>query len=253
MVCYGGGLTDCSDSHHERQTFRSGGRLGKRAAKRWISFVDALSAIGLRHPGSDLSYLPFDQPNCERHPFSVSSGCHNSPCDCEPVAATELASELDAIFRDHKPGLVRFFQRKVGYDEASDLVQDVFTRAAGSRQRNNLSNPGGFLKRIAQNLLIDRSRKLHRHNVVMLPISEARDAPTAPEQEQQLHAQDLMLAFDRALDTMPVKTRRVFLMQRVDELSYREIQEIVGISKATVEYHMIKALEHLSKELGREI
>lgn len=37
------------------------------------------------------------------------------------------------------------------------------------------------------------------------------------------------------------------------ELSYREIQEIVGVSKATVEYHMIKALEHLSKELGREL
>ena len=46
---------------------------------------------------------------------------------------------------------------------------------------------------------------------------------------------------------MPPKTRRVFLMHRVDELSYREIHELLGISIATVEYHMMKALGQISK------
>lgn len=156
---------------------------------------------------------------------------------------------LDAIFRAHTPGLVRFFRRKVGQDEASDLVQDVFARAAGSDQRNQLANPGGFLRRIAQNLLIDRSRKLNRNNVILLPLAEANDASTPAEQEYELHEQDLMRAFESALDTMPAKTRRVFLMHRVDELSYRRISEVVGISVATVEYHMMKALAHLAENV----
>lgn len=116
-----------------------------------------------------------------------------------------------------------------------------------------MRNPGGFLKRIAQNLLIDRSRKYHRNTVIMLPLAEARDAPLQAEQEYVLHAEDLMRAFERATSTMPEKTRRVFLMHRVDELSYREIHEVLGISVATVEYHMMKALAHLSKEMGPEI
>ena len=40
---------------------------------------------------------------------------------------------------------------------------------------------------------------------------------------------------------------RVFLMHRVDELSYREIHECLGISIATVEYHMMRALGFIAK------
>jgi RNA polymerase sigma-70 factor (ECF subfamily) len=36
-------------------------------------------------------------------------------------------------------------------------------------------------------------------------------------------------------------------MHRVDELSYREIHEALGISIATVEYHMMRALAQISK------
>ena len=39
----------------------------------------------------------------------------------------------------------------------------------------------------------------------------------------------------------------MFLMHRVEELSYREIHEELGISIATVEYHMMKALAHIAR------
>lgn len=44
-------------------------------------------------------------------------------------------------------------------------------------------NPGGFLRRAAQNLLIDRARERKRDNVVLLPLEEERDTASAPEQE----------------------------------------------------------------------
>jgi RNA polymerase sigma-70 factor (ECF subfamily) len=135
----------------------------------------------------------------------------------------------------------------VGHDEAADLVQDVFARVAGSHQRHRLINPGGFLRRIAQNLLIDRSRKKVRDNIILLPLVEASDAPLAAAQENELHAQDLRAIYQEALRVMPEKTRRVFLMHRVDECSYREIHEQLGISIATVEYHMMRALTHIAE------
>ena len=126
-------------------------------------------------------------------------------------------------------------------------MQEVFARAAGSEQRHQLVNPGGVLRRIAQNLLIDRARRQKAAPAVFFPLREESDMVVPAAQEWNLEAADLLRLYEAAVDAMPPKTRRVFLMHRVDELSYREIHEMLGISIATVEYHMMKALSQISK------
>ena len=189
-----------------------------------------------------------------RHPFSVSSACHVHPDDRPRAAepAARAASDLDTAFREHGRALLQFLRRKAGADEAPDLVQEVFVRAAGSVQRDSLINPGGFLRRIASNLLIDRSRKEERTRAGDLPFCEERDCASPAQQTWDIEAADLMGLYEAALGTMSPRSRDVFLMHRVDELSYREIHEKLGISVATVEYHMMKALAHIAREVGYE-
>ncbi|NYF30646.1 RNA polymerase sigma factor [Sphingopyxis sp. JAI108] len=171
------------------------------------------------------------------------------PRDRPPICEQrpEAEQDLEAAFRAHRASLFHFLRRKAGAEEAPDLVQEVFARAAGSAQRHQLANPGGFLRRIAQNLLIDRSRRQKSARAVFFPLREESDAVTPAAQEWNLEAADLLRLYEAAVDAMPPKTRRVFLMHRVDELSYREIHEALGISIATVEYHMMKALSQISK------
>ncbi|HEV7312615.1 RNA polymerase sigma factor [Sphingopyxis sp.] len=167
-----------------------------------------------------------------------------------PTSRSEC--QLGAAYREHGGALLGFLRRKAGAEEAPDLVQEVFARAASSAQCGKLSNPGGFLRRIAQNLLIDRARHSRNHRPLPHPFDEQRDAACDPQQEWRLEADDLLGLYERAVDTMPFKTRRVFLMHRVDELSYREIHERLGITIATVEYHMMRALAHIANALGVE-
>lgn len=141
---------------------------------------------------------------------------------------------------------MRYFARRAGHDQAPDLVQEVFARAASSPQIERVSNPAGFIQRIARNLLIDRARWRSRNAVIFFPFDEMRDLAVSPDQEDGLRAADLLRIYETAVDQLPEKTRRVFLMHRIDELSYRQIHERLGISIATVEYHMIKALRHLA-------
>lgn len=198
-------------------------------------------------------------------PFSNSSGAESalladSPDSSAPSAqsrgacTTEAASgcQLDEAYREHGGALLGFLRRRAGADEAPDLMQEVFARAAGSVQRGKLVNPGGFLRRIAQNLLIDRARYAKKHRAVVHPFEEQRDAACAPQQEWRLEADDVLGLYERAVDAMPFKTRRVFLMHRVDELSYRDIHQRLGISIATVEYHMMRALAHIAAALDDE-
>ena len=193
---------------------------------------------------SSLTPLPVERPS-----LRLSSACPIPPDDWRDgeIAAPAVDTGLEAALRTHGGALLGSGRRQAGPDEASDLVQEVFARAAGSKQRHRLINPGGFLRRIAQNLLIDRARRRRNHPALHLPLLEDCDAPSPPEQEWNLEAADLLRLYETAVDAMPAKTRRVFLMHRVDELSYREIHELLGISVATVEYHMMKALGHISR------
>jgi RNA polymerase sigma factor (sigma-70 family) len=153
---------------------------------------------------------------------------------------------LEPIYRRERAGLLRFLARRAGADAAPDLLHEVFLRAAASPQVFGLINPRGFLYRIAHNLLIDRSRR-SRRQIELLPIYEANDAPCFAEQELRIEADDLQLVVDRALADLPLKTRRVFVMNRFGGMSYREIQAALGISLAAVEYHMMRALSRLRR------
>ncbi|MDE2562725.1 MAG: RNA polymerase sigma factor [Sphingomonadales bacterium] len=186
----------------------------------------------------------------ERPPLSVSSGCHNSPVTAfGPSIESELpvGSGIEDAFVSERSRLLRYLERRAGQDAAPDLVQEVFLRAMGSGESRRLANPAAFLQRIARNLLIDRARKRARDNVVVFPFEEERDIARPAEQEWGLEAADLLKLYEAAIDDLPEKTRRVFLMHRVDELSYRDIHRKLGISIATVEYHMIKALAHIAR------
>jgi len=167
-----------------------------------------------------------------------------------PAASSVRDTSLEEAFRTQRAGLVTYLARSVGSDAASDMVQDVFCRAASSEQASTLRNPVAFLRRIARNLLVDRIRQERRREPV-LPFDEAIDAASAPTQELELEAADLMRLYERALGRMPAKTRQVFLLHRVEERSYREIHEMLGISIAGVEYHMMKALACIAKAVDR--
>ena len=66
---------------------------------------------------------------------------------------------------------------------------------------------------------------------------------------EQITANDLQLAIDKALATLPPQCRRVFEMSRMDQLSYTEIANQLNISTNTVENHVSKALKILRVEL----
>lgn len=157
---------------------------------------------------------------------------------------------LEAIYRQERAGLLRYLKREVGHDLALDIAQEVFLRASRSDQIGRLENPGGFLHRIARNLLIDRARR-RKCRISTLPLIEEIDAPCAAQQEQAAEARDLKMALERALTQLPEKTRRIFTMHRFEQMAYREIQRELDISIAAVEYHMMKALAHVRSSLAQ--
>src|SRR3546814_12439726 len=76
----------------------------------------------------------------------------------------------------------------------------------------------------------------------LFPYTTLFRSPTAPEQTRRIEAMDLQRLYRRTVRAMPPKTRRVFVMHRVYRMTYKQIAQQIGISVATVEYHMARAL-----------
>lgn len=177
--------------------------------------------------------------------LNAANGAPVDHADLSPMAALEVA------YRSEAPKLARYFRDRLSHaDEAVDLVQEAFLRLAARIAQHPVAHPGPYLQRIARNLLVDRSKRLeHRLSAFHIPIGDGIDLPVGPEQGHHIEANDVIAAYRRALDELPEKTRTIFILHRIDELTYAEIGMRLGISIPTVQYHVARALSHIDAAL----
>lgn len=65
-----------------------------------------------------------------------------------------------------------------------------------------------------------------------------------------LYDTDIRERISKSLASLPESTRRIFMMSRRENLTYRQIAEATGLSVKSVEFHISKALRTLRGDLG---
>ncbi|MBO9712495.1 sigma-70 family RNA polymerase sigma factor [Sphingomonas sp.] len=153
----------------------------------------------------------------------------------------------DALYRSQSPRLARFFARRIPRDDVADLVQESFRRLLGTTTR--VERPEAYLSRIAGNLVRDRASAAARHHDAAHE-SYDDDAIAGLDPHHQLEARDAVTRLEEALTTLKPKTREIFLMHRLDGLSYAEIAEARNMSIKGVEKQIAKALYLLRRRVG---
>ncbi len=182
----------------------------------------------------------------------------SEPADNAPAVDRASAGDTDdslaELYRTESPKLVRMFTRRTrNRDDADDLVQDVFFRFARLRgQAFGLEKPQAYLRRIASNLLKDRSKALARHSAVF-HVPAAEDQLPGIDQERALESRDMLRRLEAAMLKLKPKTREIFVAHRVEGLSYSEIAERTGLSVKGVEKQMSKAILQLDRLLHRSM
>ena len=165
---------------------------------------------------------------------------------------TALSRELERAVRD-RGGRLRAIASRAGSEEAEDLAQEALLRTAEAGSRAPVDAPLHLLFRIARNAVIDRLRAKGRAAVLFQPGLGEADAPDpAANPERILIASERLRRALATIDAMPPKRREVFLLHRLEGLSYPQIARRIGISIKTVEKHMALAMAQLSREVDGE-
>jgi RNA polymerase sigma-70 factor (ECF subfamily) len=129
--------------------------------------------------------------------------------------------------------------------DAEDVVQDVLLGVWRLRERFDFNDPTPYLVRAVRNRVLSRRRRrvtewrwLHRPH-------QQSEVPPAIHLEHD----ELMRDLHAAVRALPARRREIFVLHRVNGLSYAQIASVLGISAKTVENQMGRALDGLRKAL----
>lgn len=134
-------------------------------------------------------------------------------------------------------------------DLATDIVQECFVKIWEKQIEYQGEQTKGLLYKIANELWISHYRKTQSEHKYRATLSLKQAYSNA---EDELYYEELKTKYDQALKKLPDKRRAVFLMSRMEHLTYRQIAERLTISVKAVEKRMNLALQELRKEIKNE-
>jgi len=137
-------------------------------------------------------------------------------------------------------------------EDAQDAAQDVFFKAYRAledfRPDSSLYT---WIYRIAVNTCLDYRRKSRREVFRSAPLTE--DLPSdEPFPKQLYESAEIHDSIQLALQKLPEKLRAAIVLREIEELSYKEITEVLHVSVGTVKSRISRAreqLRHLLKKI----
>ena len=173
-------------------------------------------------------------------------------------AAAGDAAAFETLVERYQKQVYNLALRMVNNEsDAEDLAQEAFIRAwrsLGSFQYT--SQFSTWLYRLTTNICIDFLRSQKRRKVVSLTMlrddeDSQWDLPdTEPLPEQQMIAAEDRAALARALASLDPDYRQVLTLRIVNECSYQQISQILGIAEGTVKSRLSRAREQLRKKMA---
>jgi len=131
-------------------------------------------------------------------------------------------------------------------DRADDLVQDCLERAWSRAHLWRQGNIRGWLFTIMHNVSVNARRRENRGPAMTSIDLPGLEPPTRPLQEDRL----AVGAISAAVDSLAQEQREVILLVGLEEFSYAETAEILGVPMGTVMSRLHRGRERLRQLLA---
>jgi RNA polymerase sigma-70 factor (ECF subfamily) len=163
-------------------------------------------------------------------------------------------SALTSLIERHQSKIYGFIYSKVNdRDLSDDIFQDTFIKVINTLRTKSYNEEGKFLPwvmRIAHNLVVDHYRKSNK-----MPFNRETEeysifnymSDNAPTIESKMITEQVEADLTRLLDELPEDQKEVLVMRMYQDLSFKEISDLTGVSINTALGRMRYAVINLRK------
>jgi len=163
-------------------------------------------------------------------------------------------SALSTLIQRHQSKIFGFIYSKVNdRDLSDDIFQDTFIKVIKTLKSHSYNEEGKFLPwvmRIAHNLVVDHYRKAKK-----MPLQRETEeysvfnymTDNVLNIEGQMISDQVAFDLNKLLDELPEDQKEVLVMRMYQDLSFKEIADLTGVSINTALGRMRYALLNLRK------
>lgn len=180
----------------------------------------------------------------------------NESTDYELVSLYEQGNDeaFDVLLSRHQGSVFNFIICSVkDTDIANDVFQETFTRAIIHIRNHQYQNTGKFsawLLRIAHNIIIDGTRRNHNYNATEEQKEELiynNLALSENKTEEEISNIGISYSLNSIISKLPANQQEILRMRFIDDLSFKEIAQLTGVSINTALGRMRYALINLRR------
>ncbi len=151
---------------------------------------------------------------------------------------------LETDLSGYAPALRRYFLKRVAAEEIDDLTQEVFLNMHARRSEARIENLQNYLFSVAAHVL---ARHRARRCVERVSYSEAAEGKVpgrqVPSAEDEAISREGLQRLMATLESLPPRSRNVFVLHRFEDMSYQAIACRLQISVSAIEKHIMNALK----------
>ena len=163
--------------------------------------------------------------------------------------------EFTRLFQDFYPSLCRFLECLLGGRAAlaQDLAQESFLQLHRTAWGTLPVNEARFwLYRVARNQAINEFRRNNtRHRLFDRVVEAMTPHPRNPEQEYETRERNTLVL--EMLQKLPEDQKVALLLREQEQLSYREISEVLKVSESKVKVDIFRARSTLRESWGKRV
>lgn len=165
---------------------------------------------------------------------------------------------LATLIKRHESKIYGFIYSKIAdRDVSNDIFQDTFIKVIKTLKSNSYNEEGKFLPwvmRISHNLIVDHFRKtkkmpMYRETEEFSIFSIMSDDSLTIENKMIFDQVEVDLK--KIIEELPLDQKEVLVMRMYQDMSFKEISEITGVSINTALGRMRYALMNLRKIIDK--
>jgi RNA polymerase sigma-70 factor (ECF subfamily) len=162
---------------------------------------------------------------------------------------TNQRVEFSKIYDKYIGKIYRFVVLKVSSTEiAQDICSETFLRGWESFKQEKVDNPQAFLYRIARNLVIDHYRQKGRTRIVSADSVQIIDNRSQVAEQAALSVD--MDQIKTKLANLSDDYQNVIIWRYLDDLSIKEVANLLDRSEDATRVLLHRALESLRKDVN---